>query len=347
MLAIRVQSHTADKSKPYSATNPAPPSALGVDQDVPIPEPTKSGELLVRVKAASVIRDTLTWPEMYQKPYGIPGHDFAGTVESVFPGDETSPFKPGDEVFGMVDANRGETWAEYAIAYANEAARKPSYLSWAEASSIPLSALTAYQALFKKAGLPAPELPSSEGEKLNKHDHASKKRVLITGASGGVGLFLLQLSALAQHHTVAVTSSKSRNKDFLQALGASECLEYTDLENSPPECDVVIDTVGGDVLRRCWSWMALTGSLVTIDSASVNFVDEHKKLGLVQGKETIKAIFFIVEPRREDLDFISRAFDRELLKCFVSAEYPLVEARQAYEVCSGRSTARGKIILDI
>ncbi|MCJ1448417.1 MAG: hypothetical protein MMC23_008932 [Stictis urceolatum] len=135
MQAIRIQSNQADEPTPFSPADPAPSSALGLNYDIPIPRPNKSGEMLVRIRAASIIRDTLTWPEMYHHPYAIPGNDFAGTIVSVYENrgyDTNIPnsFSPGDEVYGMSHANRPCTWAEYAVVKVDEAAPKPKTLSF-------------------------------------------------------------------------------------------------------------------------------------------------------------------------------------------------------------------------
>ena len=109
MQAIRFHP-SPDPTTPYSPTNPAPASALILDTNIPIPQPSKPDEILARVKATTVVRDALTWPETYAHEYAIPGHNLAGTVAAVFSDDN---FKPDDEVFGMAHADRGSAWAEY------------------------------------------------------------------------------------------------------------------------------------------------------------------------------------------------------------------------------------------
>src|SRR5271155_3054463 len=163
MQAIRI--HQNPSATPFSAENPAPPSALVLDSDVPLPQISQPHEVLVRVRAASVTRDELTWLESYRSEYPILGHDFSGEIISIYPqdnsthGDLATRFHPGDEVYGMTDATgRGSTWAEYAVVRVNEMALKPKHLDWVESASVPMSALTAWQALFDKAGLPPPDL---------------------------------------------------------------------------------------------------------------------------------------------------------------------------------------------
>ena len=103
----------------------------------------------------------------------------------------------------MVSASRGSTWAQYAIVHENEAALKPRSLGWAESAAVPLSAQTAYEALFQHAGIPAPVVSGQvEGKQLG-----TRLRLLVTGAAGGVGVYVVQLAASAGVHVVAATSS--------------------------------------------------------------------------------------------------------------------------------------------
>ncbi|KAJ5468452.1 hypothetical protein N7475_006204 [Penicillium sp. IBT 31633x] len=217
MQAIRVHP-AAPSATPYSPTNPAPSTALHNDK-IPIPTPTAPNQLLIRIKATTIIRDMLTWPETYQHPYTIPGHDFSGTVAAIHP-NSSSIFKPGDAVFGMTHADRPSTWAEYAIVMAHEVAPKPSNLTWEEAAALPLSAQTAYEALFVHAGLALPlgraleeEIQTDEG-KDEENARKLEKRVLVTGAAGGVGIYLVQLAARAGAHVVAGCGSVVRNGGF-------------------------------------------------------------------------------------------------------------------------------------
>ncbi|KAJ5894176.1 zinc-containing alcohol dehydrogenase [Penicillium taxi] len=335
MQAIRV--HPAPTSSTaYSPTNPAPTSALHIDR-IPIQHPKKTGELLIRINATTVVRDMLTWPETYQLEYSIPGNDFSGTVVEVFSDDSSSAFKPGDEVFGMANANRGSTWAEYSIILENEVALKPKALGWEQAAALPLSAQTAYEALFDHAGVPLPEggKPSSTEEQ--------NKKILITGAAGGVGLYLVQLAASAGLHVVAATSSNDRNSELLQSLGADEAIEYGDLGSKGGVFNIIIDTVGGDLLARCWDYVEESGSLISVDSASFNFVEEHRKRGLV--KAGVKALFFIVEGSSKVLHDLAVLVDRGDLRSFVARSFPLAQVREAYDYANGRFSGRGKIVI--
>lgn len=349
MQGIRIK-NGPDAAMPYSAANPAPASALYLDAKLDLPELTKPGELLVRMHAATVTRDELTWPETYKSVQITPGYDFAGTVTLNFASDEVvdptkRTFNPGAEVYGMKSTEgKGCTWAEYAIVRADEAAARPSSLGWAESATVPMSALTAWQALFVKAGFAEPELSTEARTEVSRKTNPALK-VLITGASGAVGIYLVQFGSLAGLHIVAASTSKARNGEFLNSLGANEVVEYSDLEDKLAEYDAVVDTVGGATLEGCWKLVKDQGSLITIDSLSFDFVERHRKLPFSSGKQDVKALFFIVEASGQQLEKITRAIDLKLLQTFVAQTFPISQAREAYEAGGQRVPRRGKIVL--
>ncbi|KAE8340791.1 hypothetical protein BDV24DRAFT_175055 [Aspergillus arachidicola] len=341
MQAIRIHPAPAG-STPYSPTNPAPSSALHLDHNVPIPKPSKPREVLVRVKATTVIRDMLTWPETYYHRHAIIGNDISGIVTEVFSKD--CKFQPGDEVFGMAAADRGGAWAEYVLVNEDELALKPKSLTFGQAAALPLSAQTAYEALFDHGGI---LVPSVEEAVKNKAGSPSQKdvRVLVTGAAGAVGIYLVQLASAAGVHVVAATSSNVRNEGFLRGLGADETLEYSMLESYRGAFDIIIDVVGGEVLARCWDYVKETGVLVSVDSASYNFVEEHAKRGI--RKDSIRALFFIVEGSSKALHYLAELVDRGMVQSFVVGTYPLSKAKEAYDHANGRYSGRGKFVLTI
>ncbi|KAL1859298.1 hypothetical protein Plec18170_002414 [Paecilomyces lecythidis] len=338
MQAIRL--HPAPpESTPYSPSNPAPSTALQLDHDVPIPVPSAPGELLIRVKATTVIRDMLNWPETYAHEYTILGNDVAGIVTEVF--SSASKFKPGDEVFGMADADRAATWAEYTIVKEDEVVHKPATLTFAQAAALPLSAQTAYEALFEHARIPLPTVEEFLSRPATKRNH----RTLITGAAGAVGVYLVQLAAAAGERVVAASSSNARNGEFLRDLGGDEVVEYSMLDGFLGQFDVIIDVVGGEVLAKCWDYVAETGVLVSIDSASFKFVEEHEMRGL--RKVGVHALFFIVKGSPDRLRYIAELAGVGALRSFVADIYPLARAREAYDLANGRFYGRGKVILTV
>jgi NADPH:quinone reductase-like Zn-dependent oxidoreductase len=354
MQAVRVHPLGTSSVQQWSAKNPAPFWALSLDT-IPIPTLTSPGQLLIRVHASTVTRDELTWPETYSTELPILGHDLAGTVEAVQGDTEglgknsETDCKPGDEVYGMLDMSRGSTWAQFAVARHDQIALKPKSLSWAESAAVPVSGLTAWQALFVKAGVSPPDFESIAEQGDGPHGRAEHpSRLLVTGAAGAVGLYLVQLGALAGLHVVAATSSKSRDEDFLKSLGASEVIEYEELAPAvPAQYGIVVDTVGGSVLEQCWTVVEDDGVLISIESANSNFVQNHSQQPFAKGKDKVKAIFFIVEPSRNNLERLSEALNLGLLKVFVAEEIPIQSASAAYELANKHLLRRGKVVLTI
>ena len=164
-----------------------------VYEDAPLPDPA-AGEALLRVYAAGITPTELTWSETYQTPDGherlptIPGHDVSGVVEALGPG--VSDVSPGDAVYGLVAFPRDGSAAEYVAVRAADLAPKPRSLDHVHAAAVPLSALTAWQALFIHAGL------------------AAGQRVLIHSAAGGVGAFAAQLARWRGAHVSATASAR-------------------------------------------------------------------------------------------------------------------------------------------
>ncbi|KAE8420260.1 hypothetical protein BDV36DRAFT_306979 [Aspergillus pseudocaelatus] len=336
MQSIRV--HLAPRgTTTYTPSYPAPTTAPQLD-NTPIPKPSQPGELLVRVKATTIVRDMLTWPETYSHEYAILGSDVAGTVAEVFSSD--SKFKPGDQAFGMADIDRAATWAEYTILKEDEIALKPTGFSFAPTATLPLSALTAYEALFDHARIPRPTMKAIKSRAARKQE----QRVLITGAAGAVGVYLVQLAAAAAGVTVvAATSSNARNGEFLQRLGADEVVEYGMLYCYRGMFDVIIDVVGGELLERCWDYITEAGMLISIDSANFNFVEEHEKRGL--RKSGVRALFFIVKGSAEALHYLAELVDVGAVQSLVADTFPLAKAQEAYDLANGRHSGRGKFIL--
>ena len=194
-----------------------------------------AGEVLVRVHAAAV--NALDWHYMRGDPYlarldmglggpkqKIRGRDFAGIVESVGP--DVADLRPGDEVFGDADG----TFAEYVRVPADQVERKPATLTFEQAAAIPMAGRTALAGLRDAAG-------TRPGQ-----------RVLVNGASGGVGTFAVQIGVALGAEVTAVCSM--RNADLVRSLGAAEVIDYTttDFTRGEQRYDVVFDLVGNHSL---------------------------------------------------------------------------------------------------
>jgi NADPH:quinone reductase-like Zn-dependent oxidoreductase len=294
-----------------------------VYEDAPQPHPGL-GEVLVRVYATGVIANELKWDATYQTKAGnpralpIPGRDLSGVVEEV--GHGVTTLVPGSEVYAMLDFCCDGAEAEYTIALPNELAPKPGTLDHVQAAAVPLSALTAWQALFEHANLGAGQT------------------VLIHGAAGGVGVFAMQLARLAGAQVIATTSA--RNRDFLRKLGATEVIDYTTtrFEEMVQRVDVVFDTVGGDTLQRSWQVVKPGGVLVSV-------VIPRPSADVAKGHDA-RFAWFVVEPNREQLIQIGMLIDAGHIRPIIDTVVPLSEARQAYEQ-GAKGHMRGKIVLRV
>jgi NADPH:quinone reductase-like Zn-dependent oxidoreductase len=293
-----------------------------VYEDVPQPHPGQ-GEVLVRVSATGVIATELRWDETYQNEAGeprvlpIPGRDLSGVVVEVGPGITT--LTKDTQVYAMLGYGRDGAEAEYTLARPFELAPKPRTLDYVQAAAVPLSALTAWQALFEHASLVAGQT------------------VLIHGAAGGVGVFAVQLAHWAGAHVIATASA--RNRDFLHELGANEVIDYTTtrFEDVVHDADIVLDTVGGDTLERSWNVMKKGGVLVSV--VSPPSASQAKMHG-------VRPVWFIVKPSRDQLIEIGELIDTGKIGPLIDTVLPLSQARQAYEQGARRHT-RGKIVLRV
>jgi NADPH:quinone reductase-like Zn-dependent oxidoreductase len=294
-----------------------------VYEDAPPPH-SGPGEVLVRVYATGVIANELKWDATYQTKEGstrvlpIPGRDLSGVVEEVGPGVIT--LAKGSEVYAMLGYGRDGAEAEYTIALPSELAPKPGTLDYVQAAAVPLTALTAWQALFDHASLVAGQT------------------VLIHGAAGGVGVFAVQLARWAGAHVIGTASA--RNRDFLRELGANEIIDYTTtrFEEVVHDVDLVFDTVGGDTLERSWQVVKPGGVLASVVSPRPSF-EEAKAHG-------VRPVWFVVEPNREQLIQIGALIDAGQVRPIIETVLPLSQARQAYEQGS-RGHTRGKIVLRV
>lgn len=330
MKAARVRLTTPEGSPYGFPGNVAPSSAIEVHPDVPKPEVTQPGEVLIRVKASTVFRDNLEWNELYPPSHAQLGNDFSGVVAAVHP--DERDFRVGDEVYGMSHAKRGGMWAEYALVTAEEAVPKPAALSWEEAAALPGSAITADQALFVHAGI---ETTAEKGA----------KQVLITGASGGVGMYMVQFAVAAGHNVTAATSSKERNGAFLKSIGAHEVVEYGEFGAVKDKFDFVVDSVGFEVLESCWGVVKPDGTLVSFDAQSWGYIDDHKSKGISKGKEGVNAKYMIAEPSRVSMARISEHVEKRNMKGLVLKTVSIDDVREAYEAVHSRGIGPGKVVV--
>lgn len=289
---------------------------------VPVPS-ISDNEVLVKVHAAGV--NPLDWKVRagYLKemlPYEFPlilGWDLSGTVEKA--GSGVSGLKIGDEVFGLADITRNGACAQFIAVRADTVAIKPSSLDHIQAASIPMGALTAWQALFDVAGL------------------VGGQRVLVHAAAGGVGSMAVQLAKDRGAHVIGTASGP--NREFVLGLGAEDVVDYTagPFENSVFDVDVVLDAMGGSVQDRSWQTLRRGGILVSL----LGPPDESKAAGL-----GVRGAGAFVQPNAEQLTAIAKLLDEGRIKPVVSQVLPLTEVARAHDM-SATHHVRGKIVLKV
>ena len=332
---------------------PAPPLAAGADSMQAIvsrcygpPEVLKlervarpvpaDDQLLVKVHAAAV--NPLDWHSMRGEPYlmrmstgfGAPtdpsmGVDFSGTVETV--GKSVTRFKPGDEVFG----GRGGSLGEYVVVRESRAvALKPANVSHEQAAAVPVAALTALQALREQGHL------------------KGGQKVLINGASGGVGTYAVQLAKVMGAEVTGVCSG--RNVEMVRSLGADRVIDYQkeDFTRGESRYDVIIDNIGNRPLKDVVGVLAPTGIYVIVGAPSDDpwigpiaapiraavyapFVDQELK-------------FFVANMEQKDVEYLASLMGEGRLVSVIDRSYPLAESAEAIRYLeTGR--ARGKVVV--
>jgi len=289
------------------------------------PRPTPGPEdVLVRVHASGVSPGELDWGGTWRNRDGtarvppiIPGHEVSGVVEAL--GADARGLTVGDEVFGYIDSQRDGADAEYVAARAAELAPKPATLTHSEAAALPLSALTAWQALFDQGEL------------------ARGQRILIHGGAGGVGTFAVQLARWRGAHVVATSSGE--DADLVRRLGANEVIDYRAerFEDVVGDLDLVFDTVGGDTWERSWGVIRPGGRLVSIA------VPRPSERGTAAGR---RAIWFIVKADRGQLIEIGGLVDRGFVRPIVAEVLPLERGAEAYGT-NRRRGGPGKVVLGV
>lgn len=286
-----------------------------------------AGEILLKVHAIGISPQELEWTPTWKTADGqerakpiILGHEISGAVVALGAG--VTAFHVGDGVYGLSSYLRNGAQAEYTIVTPAEIALKPRRSSHLEAATLPLSALTAWQAFFEQGSL-------KRGQK-----------VLIQGAAGGVGNYAVQIAHWVGAQVIAVAST--RQQEFLRELGADQLIDYTTMqfEDVVSDVDFVLDTIGGDTQKRSFMVLNKGGTLVGIASEQENRIFEWAKHYERDAK------WFIVRPDTEQLARIAELVDEGHLKPIVNSVYPLAETRQAYEhSLSGHM--RGKVVIQV
>jgi NADPH:quinone reductase-like Zn-dependent oxidoreductase len=262
-------------------------------------------DVLIKVAACGITHNELDWPIWtcragHRRTSIIPGQEVSGVVAAL--GYGTAGIAVGDEVFGLTDQLRDGAAAEYVAVEARNLAPKPRTIDHVHAAAVPRAGLTAWQALFDHGGL-------AEGQ-----------TVIIHGAGGAVGSTAVQLARWAGARVIGTGRSHSRS--LVTELGADRfiALDADRLDDVAGQADLVLDTIGGEVLGRSPGLLRPGGTLVTIKAAAE----------LPASRDDIKTVVFVQESSRAQLTELARLVDEGHLRPQVGAVYPLAQAAEAY-----------------
>jgi len=329
---------TAIPSKPMKAIvycDYGSPAVLKLED---VEKPTAGDDqVLVRVRAASV--NPLDWHVMrgtprfarfsmgLRKPKEIRlGVDFAGTVEAV--GKNVTGFKSGDDVFGA----RTGAFGEYVSVRADRAlVLKPANITFEQAASVPIAAITALQGLRDKAHL-------QPGQK-----------VLINGASGGVGTFAVQIAKSLGADVTGVCSTK--NVDLVRSLGADKVIDYTkeDFTKSEQLYDVILDNVGNHSLLDCRRVLKPQGKYVMVGGPSGQWItpmDRAAYAALLSKFVNQEMGTFLAKLKKEDLTLLGDLMQAGKVKAVIDRRYKLSEVPEAIRYLE-QGHARGKVVITV
>jgi len=296
--------------------------------DLPRPAP-QSGQILVRARYSSV--NPVDWKIasgklrmlMPVKLPAVPGFDVAGEVEEVGPGVER--FQVGDRVHARILGGSGGASAEYAVVGEDVAAKVPAKMDLADAAAIPLAGMTALQGLRNELAL------------RMRH---SNERVLVVGASGGVGHFAVQIARAAGAKVTGVCSA--RNAELVASLGAEEIIDYTkpDAFAGKGPWDMILDCVGGS--PSAWTCGLVEGGRFASCMPGPS-VFARAALNVFTSRR-VRAV--MLKPSATDLMALDVMFEEGMLRAVIDSRYPLSKLADAWERSkSGR--AAGKIVVEI
>jgi NADPH:quinone reductase-like Zn-dependent oxidoreductase len=306
-------------------------------QEVERPELTDD-TVLVRVRAASV--NPVDWYDVLGQPWiarpmtglrgpktSMVGRDFAGTVEAV--GRNVTDLQAGDDVFG--GKSGGGSFAEY-VCVAADVARKPANLTFEETAAVPVAGLAALQGL---------------------RDHGEVRpgqTVLVNGASGGVGTFAVQVAKALGAEVTAVCST--RNVEQARSLGADHVIDYglEDFTRSGRRYDVILDVAGSKSWSQCRRVLGPEGTLVMVGAKGSRLMGPlghiaKVRLAALRGGGQ-KAVFFVANFNRPDLDALRELLESGAVKPVVERRYALGEVADALGHL-GEGHAQGKIVIGV
>ncbi|MGB8004417.1 MAG: NAD(P)-dependent alcohol dehydrogenase [Gaiellaceae bacterium] len=301
------------------------------------PPPLTDDGVLVHVRAASV--NPFDWHMLTGTPYlarlqaglrkpksQVLGVDFAGTVEAV--GKDVTAFQPGDDVYG----GKGGAFGEY-VCVRKSVSHKPANLSFEEAAAVPMAAITALQALRDKGRVQA-------GQK-----------VLVNGASGGVGTFAVQLAKSFGAEVTGVCST--RNVETVRALGADHVIDYTteDFTRSGGSVDVLVDIAGNHSWSEVKRVLSEDATMIVVGGRKTNrWIGPMgdavgRRLASIPGRRTVAAPF-LAQLNKEDLDVLRELLEAGKVKPVIESRYELRDVPEALRYV-GAGHAKGKVVVSV
>lgn len=291
-------------------------------------------DVLIKVHAASV--NPLDWRLMRGQPVLLRmgmgmlrpkdtrvGRDVAGVVEAV--GRNNRQFKAGDQVFGGC----GGSFAEYACGSEAKLAMKPASISFEEAASVPVAALTALQGLR--------DLGQIEQE----------QKVLINGAAGGVGTFAVQIAKAFGAHVTGVCSA--RNAEMVRAIGAEHVIDYAqeDFTRGTDRYDLILDNVGNHSLSECRRVLSAKGRLVMVGAKDVTLLLARALQARVLSQFLSQKLgFMIAKLTAADLTKVGELMESGKVRPVIDRRYRLSEAAEAVRYVE-EGHARGKVVITL
>jgi NADPH:quinone reductase-like Zn-dependent oxidoreductase len=294
--------------------------------------------VLVRIRAAAI--NPYDWrlmranPQLVRLVKGlrrprqavIAGADMAGVVESV--GKDVTRFRPGDEVY----AESGEgCFADYVSAWQERVALKPANLTFEQAAAVPMAAMTALQGLRNVGRI-------KEGQK-----------VLINGASGGVGSFAVQIAKSYGTEVTGVCST--RNVELVRSIGADLVIDYTqeDFTRNGERYELLLDTVGNHSIRAFRRAVARKGAFVMAGGGGGRWlgpVPQLLKGKLLSPFVSQRIVTFVCKPNREDLEFLKELIEAGKVIPVIDRTFPFAEAPDAIRYLEA-GHARGKVVVTV
>lgn len=304
-------------------------------KEVQKPTP-KADEVLVKIQAASA--NPLDWHRMRGAPFLVRlgegllkpnnpmlGADIAGRVEAV--GSNVTQFQPGDEVFGDIFLGG---FAEYACTTEDKLALKPANLSFVEAAAAPVVAFTALQGLRDKGQI------------------QSGQKVLINGASGGVGTFAVQIAKSFGAEVTGVCST--RNLEMVRSIGADRVIDYTqeDFTKNGQRYDLIFDAVGNRSVSDYEGTLSPQGTCVVVGFTTLSHLFQVILLGAWVSRSKGKKIGLmgVAQANKKDLVFTKELLEAGKIVPVIDRCYPLSETPEAIRYLE-EGHARGKVIINL